>query len=121
MPSIANTPGFFQRTGTLPGGEQWKPFGWDYIGSASDWSTAGENVRGFACNPQALICAFDVPLLPVFSPNLRQTIFNIPELDVQVSMHEWINPSTRTAWVSLDAIFAVAVGDTTAGCVIKSS
>src|ERR1043166_362490 len=120
MARLTNTPGFFQKTGTGPGGNRWQDFGWDAVELNTNWTGAGANVRGLACNPQVLGCLAGLPL-STNSPILKETIITIPEIDLSVAMNSWFNPATRTAWASFDSVFGASLLDESAGVLIKSA
>lgn len=120
---IANTPGFFQQTGLVGGNTgAWKAFGWDVIAQNTDWTGAGANIVGFACNPQAIAGITGLPLTP---PNIPGGIFStttatVPGLEASVMLSTWFNPKTRTMWSGMDIMAGFKEVDTTAGIVIAS-
>lgn len=121
---IANTPGFFQTTGVIGGDTgAWKAFGWDLIAQLTDWTGAGANVQGFACNPQAIAGVTGLPVVPPTIPGgiLEQSSFIVPGLEVPVALYKWFNPSTRTFWTSFDIMAGFAAVDTTAGFLVTSA
>jgi hypothetical protein len=121
---VANTPAFFQTAGTVGGDTgAWKAFGWDVIAQTSDWTGAGANVQGFACNPQAIGGIIGLPLLPAMIPGgiLASNVVTVDQLDIQVLAESWFNPATRTAWNSLRCVDGWAKVDGTAGFLITSS
>jgi hypothetical protein len=113
---LANQPGYFQAVGSGPGGA--KAFGWDEIHSCSRFTAAGPSIVGFACNPQALVVAVGLPMVP---NGVDQTVFELPGLGIKVAMTRWYAVATRTQWMSLDAAIGAAVGDATALKLIKST
>jgi hypothetical protein len=120
---IANTPGFFQTAGTVGGSPQaWRAFGWDGIYQNTDWTGAGTNMQGFACNPQAIGGIIGLPLLPALIPGniLSSTVMTVEGLDVQVLAEAWFNPATRTSWNSLRVMDGWAKVDATAGFILTS-
>ncbi len=121
---LANTPGFFQGTGVVGGSTSaWKAFGWDLIALNTDWTGAGAAVRGFACNPQAIVGITGTPLAPPNIPGgtLSLGTFTVPDLNITVAMYSWFNTGTRTMWYSYDVMAGFALGDATAGIIVKSS
>jgi hypothetical protein len=122
---ISNTPGFFQKPGTVSGGANgWQGFGWDGIYHNTDWTGAGANVQGIACAPQAITAVFGLPASPGNIPGgiLERTVFTVPGLNVQVALFAWFNPATRVSWMSYDAICGfTATGDTNSGFLITSA
>lgn len=121
---IANQPGYFQQAGTLGSNTNaWKIFGWDFLANLTDWTGAGANVQGFACNPQAVVGIAGLPLTPPNIPGgiLSQSSFVVPGLETSVAMYQWFNTSTRTMWWSYDIMLGVAAGDKTAGTLVTSA
>jgi ATP-dependent protease ClpP protease subunit len=121
---LANSPGFFQSTGTVGGPTSaWKAFGWDLVALLTDWTGAGANIRGIAMSPQAIAAVLGLPLNP---PNIPGGILSmntqaIPDLDISIAMFQWFNPASRTMWWSYDIMGGVTLADATAGFIIKSS
>ncbi len=100
---IANSPAFFQAAGVVGGNTgAWKAFGWDLIAQNTDWTGAGANVQGFACNPQAIAGITGLPVTPPNIPGgiLSQTTMTVPGLEIPVAVYNWFNPSTRTMWTA---------------------
>lgn len=118
---VSNTPGYFQPSGTVGGGPGgWKPFGWDGIHLASNWTGAGNNIKGFACHPQAIVRATGLPLNPPNIPGgvFTTSTFEVPGCSVACAMSMWFSLATRTMFVSFDIIAGFAAGDLTAGVVV---
>jgi len=120
---ILNQPGFYQKTGEdLEAEAGYKAFGWEGIYLASNWTGAGNNIKGFACNPQALVRATGLPINPPNIPggSFTTTTFEIPEVDVACAMSMWFSLATRTMFVSFDVIAGFAAADLTSGVVVAS-
>lgn len=120
---IANSPGFFQAAGVVGGNTgAWQAFGWDMIAQNTDWTGAGANVQGFACNPQAIAGVVGLPLTPPNIPGaiLSQSSFTVPQVNTPVAIYNWFNPSTRIMWTSYDIMAGFAAADTTAGFCVTS-
>jgi hypothetical protein len=120
---LSNTPGYFQKAGEgLDDFGGYKPFGWDGIYLASNWTGAGNNVQGFACHPQAIVRATGLPLNPPSGAagTLQTTTIEIKPLKIAVQMNSWLSLATRTMMVSFDLIAGFAAADLTAGVVIAS-
>jgi hypothetical protein len=121
---ISNSPGFFQKVGTMNGNPNaWAAFGWDYIAGNSDWTGADTGVVGFACHPQAIA---GVTGLPAMHPNipgniLGQTTMVVPGIQATVAFYTWMNTATRTMWASYDIMAGFKEVDTTAGIIVASS
>jgi ATP-dependent protease ClpP protease subunit len=120
---IMNQPGFFQKTGEnyeATGG--YKPFGWNSINLASNWAGAGANIKGFACNPQAIVRATGLPLNPPNIPGgvFQTSTFELPEIGIAVAISLWFSLATRTMFTSWDLIAGFAAVDATAGIVVAS-
>lgn len=118
---IVNTPGFFQPTGT-EAGNAWQRFGWDLVALNTDWTGAGSNVRGFACNPQAIVGITGLPLTPPNIPggNLTTQTMVIPGPNISIAVYTWFALASRTMWCSYDVMAGFALGDVTAGNIITS-
>jgi ATP-dependent protease ClpP protease subunit len=122
---IANTPGFFQAAGIVGGMEgAWKAFGWDLIALLTEWSGAAANVRGFACNPQAIGVIAGLPLNPVegIPGNVIQTgqaLLAGP--DIAIATYLWMDANARTMRASYDLMLGAAAVDTSAGAIVKSA
>lgn len=121
---IANTPGFFQQAGVVGGNTgAWKAFGWDTIAQNTDWTGAGANMVGFACNPQAIAGITGLPLVPPSIPGgiYASSTATIPGLEASILVSTWFNPATRTMWSGLDIMAGFKEVDTTAGICITSA
>ena len=86
---IINVPTQFQRSGVEPGAA-WSAFGWDNIALNTNWTGAGANVRGFFCNPQAVIAVAGLPLEGK-SATLAQSAFTIPGVELAVQANRWLS------------------------------
>lgn len=119
---IINVPTIFQKTGVMPG-KAWAEFGWDNIALNTFWSGADPNVRGFACNPQAIGIITGLPLEAPNIPGqtLQQGVALLPEVNVAIQVNSWFSLSTRTLWASYDMMLGAALLDGTAGVLIKSA
>jgi len=116
---ISNVPGFIQKTGE-DDYSGYSAYGWNKIYPASNWTGAGANINGFACNPQALVRATGVPaVFPAMSP-INTTTFTLPGSRIVVQMNSWFNNTTRTFFASFDLMAAFGVGDASAGFVIAT-
>ena len=120
---LANSPGFFQATGVVGGMEgAWKAFGWDLIAMLTDWTGADPNIRGFACNPQAIGIIAGLPLSPVEGQNVIQTGSAIlPGPDIAVATYLWMDANARTMRATYDIMIGAAAVDKTAGNLVKSA
>jgi len=118
---IVNTPNLFQKAGIAPG-TGWQAFGWDGIYLNTNWTGAGANIVGFACNPQALGIIAGLPLqAPVSDQVLTRTVMTLPELQLSVVLHNWFSLQQRTGWCSLDVMLGASLLDSTAGVLVKSA
>jgi ATP-dependent protease ClpP protease subunit len=121
---VANIPSFFQTAGVVGGdGGAWKPFGWDNVAQNTDWTGAGANVQGFACNPQAIVGIIGPPVAPANVPGgiMSQGMFIVPGLNIAVALYQWFNPSTRVQWFSYDVVAGFKEVDTSAGTLVVSA
>ncbi len=120
---LANVPTFFQVAGLVGGSTNaWSGFGWNLIAGNSNWTGAGANIVGFACNPQAIVGVTGLPLTPPNIPGgiLQMTSAVVPGLDIAIAMFQWFNPASRTMFISWDIVAGFAAGDTTAGVIVAS-
>jgi len=121
---IANTPGFFQQSGTVNGNPgAWSAFGWDGIYLNSNWTGAGANIKGIALDPQAIFGIMGLPLTPVSGAGggiFNVNTITIPGVNVSVAIYTWWDVNTRTMWTSYDLVAGFGLGDGTAGKLIAS-
>lgn len=122
---ISNTPGFFQTTGTLGGSENaWKAFGWDMICLNTEWQAADPNVRGFACNPQAIGIVTGLPLNPPegFPGNIVQTgTAELSGPDIAIATYLWFDVNVRTLRATYDIMLGATSVDTSSAIIIRSA
>lgn len=121
MARIINQPSLFQMPG-VDTGNAWAKFGWDVVALNTDWTAAGANIRGFACNPQAIAALSGLPLIP---PNIPGGVFasqvaTVPGLEISYQVNTWFSLATRTMWCSFDIMFGATAADATAGIVVAS-
>lgn len=118
---ILNNPALFQAAGSDQGGG-WARFGWDGIYLNTNWTGAGANMVGFACNPQANAVVAGLPLTPPNIPGatLMQSSFTVPDVNISVANYSWFSLQSRTGWVSYDLMLGAAKADATAGICITS-
>ena len=121
---IANTPAFFQNAGLLGGMKNaWNAFGWDLIALNTVWP-AGENVVGFACNPQAIGIISGLPLNPpegIPGNTLQIGVAELAGPDIAVQTYLWFDLGSRSLCASYDIILGASAIDKTAGIIIKSA
>ena len=122
---IANTPGFFQAAGVVGGMEgAWKAFGWDLIALLTEWSGAGANISGFACNPQAIGIVAGLPLNPLegIPGNVVQTgVAQLAGPDIAIATYLWMDANARTMRATYDIMLGATAVDTSAGILVKSA
>lgn len=116
---VLNKPGFYQPTGTESGGA-WKPFGWDFIGQNDEWSGAGTDIVGFACNPQALGVVLGLPI-QLSVPNMETRRLPLPMIGAEVYLNMWFDVTARTTYVTFDCMLGTTLLDGSAGVLVKSS
>jgi len=123
MAKLLNVPTYYQPVGDIEVSSAIKAFGWDLIALQTDWSQAGANVLGFACDPQAIGVVAGLPLAPqaASSSVLSVSTETIPDIDLTIATYRWLSLATRTEWVSYDVMFGASVLDSTAGVVISKS
>ena len=121
---IANSPSFFQQAGVLGGMRNaWSAFGWDLLCLNTVWPS-GENVIGFACNPQAIGIIAGLPLnapegIPGNTMQSGVAILEGPQISVQVNV--WFDLNVRTLRASYDIVLGASAIDKTAGIIVKSA
>jgi hypothetical protein len=121
LSQVSNTPGFFQRSGTLDGLENaWSAFGWDLIGLNTEWTGADPYVQGFACNPQAIGVICGLPLTTPDNGVIQTAVANLPGLDVAIQVNLWMDANARTMRATYDLMLGAALVDASAGVIIKS-
>jgi len=122
---IANTPGFFQQAGLVGGNPgAWSAFGWDNVALNTDWSGAGANVRGFACNPQAIGIISGLPLNPpegIPGNIVQMGVAQLPDVGIAIAVYVWFSPQSRTLYFTYDIMLGATLIDETAGVLIKSA
>lgn len=123
LANIINTPTFLQTVPVVPGAGWKDVIGWDYVALHTAWTQAGNNILGFACDPQALGVIAGLPL--VDSPAipggiLSQAQGTLVGVDLAIAVYAWFNTSTRTYWGSFDLMFGANALDTTVGLVIAT-
>lgn len=124
LANLVNIPNFFQVA--LNGGDNtWSnAFGWDLIALNTEWSGAGANVRGFACDPQAIGVIAGLPLIDTAGiPGgiLSVSTGSIPGVNLPIAAYLWFDVTARTYYMSYDMMFGAAKLDNTAGALITSA
>lgn len=124
MARVSNTPSFFQQAGVVGGMKNaWSAFGWDLIALNTVWPAA-ENVRGFACNPQAIGLVSGLPLNPPEGIPGNVVQIGVAQLagpDIAVATYLWFDANARTLRASYDIMLGASAVDKTAGIIIKSA
>jgi hypothetical protein len=124
LAGLINVPTFFQTA--LSGGDNtWtNAFGWDLIALNTEFSTADPNVRGFACDPQAIGVIAGLPLIDnagIPGGILSVSTGVIPGANLPIAAYLWFDVNARTYYMSYDIMFGAAKLDGTAGAIIKSA
>jgi ATP-dependent protease ClpP protease subunit len=124
LAGLINVPTFFQTA--LSGGDNtWtNAFGWDLIALNTEFSTADANVRGFACDPQAIGVIAGLPLIDnagIPGGILSVSTGVIPGANLPIAAYLWFDVNARTYYMSYDIMFGAAKLDGTAGAIIKSA
>lgn len=123
--NLTNVPTFFQVAlrGDMPG--LWtNVFGWDNMALNTEWSTADANVRGFACDPQAIGCIMGLPLIDnsgIPGGILSVSTGTVPGLNMPLAAYMWFDLPSRTYYISFDSMFGANLLDPTAGIIIRSA
>lgn len=111
----ANMESFNPLTGnTMPG--------WDGFFLNTYWTGATSGTYGFGCNPQAIATAAGLPLA---SPRRSaagvsaQTV-ELPGIGLSVELQEWYATAGKVDWANWEVMFGAALGDATAGNLIKT-
>jgi hypothetical protein len=123
LSNIINTPVFLQTVPVVPGAGWKDVIGWDYVALHTAWTSAGANILGFACDPQAIGVIAGLPLID--SPAIPGGILAqgqgmLVGVDLAIAVYAWFNTSTRTYWASYDLMFGANALDTTVGLVIAT-
>jgi hypothetical protein len=121
LAQVSNTPGFFQKSGTLDGLEDaWRAFGWDLIGLNTEWTGADPYVQGFACNPQAIGVICGLPLNAAENNVIQTGTAVLPGLDVAIQTNLWMDANARTMRATYDIMLGAELVDASAGVIVKS-
>ena len=123
LSKIINSPTFLQVVPVVPGAGWENVIGWDYVALHTEWSAAGNNILGFAADPQAIGVIAGLPLIdsPAIPGGiLAQATGMIPGVELPIAAYAWFNTSTRTYWASFDMMFGANALDTTIGVVIAT-
>jgi hypothetical protein len=124
LANLTNIPTFFQVA--LSGGDNtWtNAFGWDLIALNTEWSGAGANVRGFACDSQAIGVINGLPLIDgagIPGGILSVSTGVIPGANVPIAAVMWFDTNKRTYYASYDSMLGAAKLDTSVGALITSA
>ena len=120
---LTNVPSLYQATPVFPGAGFRNLIGFDYVALNTEWSAAGANINGFACDPNALGVIAGLPLVdfPAIPGGiLAQATGTLPGVDMPIAAYSWFNTSTRTYWSSFDMMFGAAPLDTSIGQIIAT-
>jgi hypothetical protein len=122
LSKINNSPTFLQVVPVVPGAGWENVIGWDYVALHTEWSQAGANILGFACDPQALGVIAGLPLIDSPGTNgiLSEARGMLVGVELPIAAYAWFNTATRTYWASLDMMFGANALDTSIGCVIAT-
>jgi hypothetical protein len=122
LANLINIPTLFQQTPVVPGAGWKNLFGWDYVALHTEWTQAGNNILGFACDPQALGVIVGLPLMDVPGTNgiLGMANGTLVSVNCPLQAYTWFNTGTRTYWGSFDLMFGAVALDTTIGMVIAT-
>ncbi len=123
---LLNNPTYFQKSLEQQNGPgHWSNiFGWDNVFENTEWSAAGPNVHGLACDPQAVGVIAGLPLNnPQGIPGgiLSVSTGVIPGAEMPIAVYMWFNTATRTYWLSFDSMVGASKLDGTAGKTIRSA
>lgn len=123
LASLQNLPTFLQTVPEFPGAGWRNINNWAFLGLNTEWSSSGTNIRGFACNPQAIGIISGVPMNPpqgVPGNTLMTTYVTLPGLNTTIAVNVWFSLGKRALYASLDIVIGANALDTTAGIVIAS-
>lgn len=98
-------------------------YGYDYIDrSGSGFASAGTKIVGFGANPAAIVMASAIPSYagPV-GDLLNTTVVDVPSIGLSIQSNVWASAATRNVWGSFDVLFGCAVGDASAGKLVKTA
>jgi hypothetical protein len=122
LKNIINGPTFLQVVPVVPGAGWANVVGWDYLALHTEWSQAGNNILGFACDPQALGVIAGLPLVDAPGTNgiLSEARGLLAGVELPIAAYSWFNTATRTYWASFDMMFGANALDTSIGLVIAT-
>ena len=98
-------------------------YGFKGVFAQNTWTGAIANCNGFACSPEAMAIAAGLPQqVPGLAQALvDQRVVQLEALGLAVQMNVWVSTKTRALWASYDVMFGAAVGQATAGIIVKSA
>ena len=122
---LLNQPTFFQKANEQQNGPgHWtNVFGWDNVFENTEWSGAGANIHGLACDPQAIGVIAGLPMIDgarIPGGILSTSSGVIAGADLPILVKLWFSTRYETYWFSFDTMLGAAKLDATAGVVIKN-
>jgi len=102
--------------------EGWTYPGWDGVFPQTLWTGGATALAGFCCNPQAIVVAAGLPLEPMRDVNIpTSTVLTVENIGLSVEQWRWYSPATRTTWMTWEVCFGAALGDASAGVIIRDA
>jgi hypothetical protein len=121
LANLINVPSLFQPTEEVEGASWRNLLGFQRVCLNSQWSTAGANIYGFACDRTAIGTISGMPLPKAGDVGILHCAMGIlPDCELSVASFGWFDLPTRTYWASYDLAFGSGVIDDNVGCVIAS-
>jgi hypothetical protein len=97
----------------------WLPVGFTNVREQSRWGTAGTGLKGFVCDPRAVLALNPMPeVLP--TPDLVQKPFTV-EPGLRGMACAWFDEATRGTYASFDVVLGVTAGDKSALKLLKTT
>ena len=92
-------------------------YGFDGFFHNNRWGSAGTNIAGIACDPQAAAVVAGIPDISdeVSAELLASENIELPDLGLTVQYNRWANSASRGDWFSFDVVFGASPLDTSAG------
>ena len=90
----------------------WLPPNFNAVYEMNRWTAAGTNVRGFVCDPRAIVARNGIPMVSKLAPPvLARELITLPGVGLVAECGVHTAPNTRAVFAAYSIYFAAAVGD----------